>query len=230
MKNLLLLISTASIISLLVGSCRYDNLYDLTQHTNASNCDPDSVYFVNDVMPIIISNCASEEDCHVQDGEELKNLSSYDEILNSGYVRPFDANDSKLIEVLTDDGDDRMPKPPREPLTPEQIQLLTTWINQGAANNECSGGGCDTSNVTYSGTIANTMETYCTGCHDNVSPSASIDLTTYAGVAAIAEDGSLLGTIQHEAGYVAMPYGGSWLPDCKIEEILIWVQNGYPND
>lgn len=228
MKNILLFSVPMLVIALAVGSCKHESLIDPTQHTVSDDCDPDTVYFVNDVFPLIINNC-TESGCHDEDGDEVKALTSYEEIMNSGYVNAFDPNDSELIEKLTDDGDDRMPPPPNAPLTAAQIDLLTTWIDQGAMNNECSG-GCDTTNVSYSGTIALTMDTYCTGCHSGASPSGGIDLTSYDGVAAIAADGSLLGTVQHEAGWVAMPYGGSWLPDCKIDEIRIWVENGYPND
>lgn len=228
MKKILLLTVPVLILALAVGSCKHEPLIDPTQHTVSDDCDPDSVYFVNDVLPLIVNNC-TESGCHDADGEEVEALTSYEEIMNSGYVNAFDPNEGELIEKLTDDGDDRMPPPPNAPLTSAQIDLLSTWINQGAMNNECSG-GCDTTNVSYSGTIALTMDTYCTGCHSGASPSGGIDLTSYDGVAAIAADGSLLGSVQHEAGWVAMPYGGSWLPDCKIDEIRIWVENGYPND
>lgn len=229
MKNLLLLSVPALVLALAAGSCKHDPLIDPTQHTVSDDCDPDTVYFVNDVLPLIISNCTDESGCHNEDGEEVEALTSYEEIMNSGYVNPFDPNESEMIEKITDDGDDRMPPPPDTQLSAPQIDLLITWIDQGAMNNECSG-GCDTTNVSYSGTIAFTMATYCNGCHSGGAPSAGIDLTTYSGVAAIAEDGSLLGTIQHEAGWVSMPYGGTWLPDCKIDEIRFWVENGYPND
>jgi hypothetical protein len=151
--------------------------------------------------------------------------------MSSGYVKPFDAQDSKIIEAITEnEGDDKMPPPPREPLSSQQIAMLETWINQGALNNACEGGACDTSNVTYAGTIALTMETYCSGCHNTTTASGGIILTSYAGVAAIAADGSLLGSIMHESGFVAMPYAGDMLPSCKIDEIRIWVDDNYPNN
>lgn len=217
--------------SITTGSCKHDPLIDPTQHTVTDNCDPDTIYFVNEILPLIVSNCA-KSGCH--DGssgeEEANELTSYETIMNSGYVEAYDANDSKMIEsVKAGGGEDKMPPSPNTPLTTAQIDLLSTWIDQGAHNNECTG-GCDTTAVAYSTTIVNTMSNYCNGCHSGASPSAGIDLTSYTGVSEIAADGSLMGTIQHVAGYVAMPYNADLMPECKIDEIRIWVENGYPND
>jgi len=231
MKQILFLSALFAISGILsVTSCKHIYTPDLTEHTVTDDCDPDTVYFTNDVLPIIISNC-TEAGCHNGETteEDAKPLTNYDEIMNSEWVDPFDPQSSKLIEVLTETGDDRMPQEPNDPLTAAQIETLSAWIAQGARNNECSG-GCDTTNVSYSGTVAITMETYCTGCHSGTAPSGDIALTNYSEVAAIAENGGLMGTINGEYGWVAMPYGGSMLPDCKIDEIRIWVENGYPND
>ncbi|HNF70154.1 MAG TPA: hypothetical protein PLL28_12320, partial [Chitinophagales bacterium] len=204
--------------------------FDPTQHSVTDNCDPDTVYFVNDILPLIVSNCA-KSGCHDGSGEEETNeLTSYETIINSDYVDAYNANHSDMIEAVTSGGgEDKMPPSPNQPLTSAQIDLLKTWINQGAHNNECSG-GCDTTAVSYSTTIVNTMSNYCNGCHSGGSPSGGIDLTTYAGVADIASDGRLMGSIQHNAGYVAMPYNAALMPECKIDEIRIWVENGFPND
>lgn len=228
-KSTVFLAFPASLL-LMQTACKHEPYFDPTAHTVTENCDPDTVYFVNDIQPLITSNCA-KSGCH--DGtsyeDEAEKLSTYSDIMNSGFVEAFDANDSEMIEVLTEDGDDRMPPSPEDPLSAAQIDLLTKWINQGARNNECSG-DCDTSSVTYAGTIALTIGNYCTGCHSGDTPGGDILLTNYDEVSAIAADGSLIGTIYHDPEYVAMPYGGSWLPDCKIDEIRIWVDNGYPND
>ncbi|MEZ5014514.1 MAG: hypothetical protein R2794_09500 [Chitinophagales bacterium] len=220
----------ASIV-LTFTACKHNTLIDLSEHTVTDNCDPDTVYFQNEVLPIIISNCAMSG-CHNGGGgeEEAHDLSDYNAIMNSGYVKPFNANDSKMIKaVTTGGGEDKMPPSPREPLSSEQIATLKTWINQGARNNECTG-GCDTTNVTYAGTIAPVMNNYCTGCHGGTFPSAGIDLTLYSNVAAVAADGSLYGSVTHTPGYNPMPQGGNMLQDCILDEIRIWIENGYPNN
>lgn len=220
------------ILMMVALSCRHIALYDLTTPTISVNCDPDTVYFTNDVQPIIVSNCA-KSGCHASGGggEEARDLSSYTAIMNSGYVKPFQANQSRLYEAVTSGGGEgRMPPYPYPGLTSTQTDLIKTWINQGARNNTCEGGPCDTSNVTYSGTIAPLLDNFCTGCHGTVSPSAGINLTSYADVASAAANGSLYGSVAQLPGFLAMPYGGSLLPSCQIDEIRIWVENGYPNN
>lgn len=228
--RVIILISVVSGFAFL-SACKHESLFDPTLPTVTVECDPDTVYFRNDIYPLIISNCAMSG-CHDGNGEEdAEDLTSYEAIMNSDYVDPYNANESELIDKVNEnDPDDIMPPPPAEPLTSAQIALLQTWINQGAKNNECAGGDCDTTNVSYTGTIAVIMETYCNGCHSGGSPSGGIDLTSYAGVAAIAADGSLLGSVMHESGFVAMPYAADMLPDCKIDEIRIWVNDNYPNN
>jgi hypothetical protein len=196
-------------------------------------CDPDSVYFENDILPILISNCA-KSGCHdAASHEDGVILDSYEHVMNTADVDPFDLDGGKLYEAITeDDSDDRMPPPPNAPLTSEQIALIAKWIMQGALNISCdvNAGSCDTSNVTYSGTIAPILQLYCTGCHSGSLLSGGIDLSVYTGVAAVAMNGSLEGAITHAAGYTPMPFGGNQLPDCEISQIIAWIDDGAPNN
>jgi uncharacterized membrane protein len=115
-------------------------------------------------------------------------------------------------------------------LTPEQIALIAKWINQGAKDLTCnSAGNCDTSNITFSGKISGIINTYCVGCHSGATPGAGIMLNSYAGVAGVAANGKLLGSIKGLASYKAMPVG-SKLDDCKIKQVQKWVEAGYPNN
>ncbi len=230
MKKHLIISGLAVAVLSVFSSCKHNSLIDLTEHSVTENCDPDTVYFQNEILPLIISNCAKSS-CHTGSGgeEEAKDLSSYTAIMNSGYVKPFNSNDSKMIEAVSKaGGEDKMPPSPNTPLTSSQIDLLSTWIDQGARNNECTG-GCDTTNVTYAGTIAPLMDNYCVGCH-GAGNTTGVTLTSYSGVAATAADGTLWGSVNHTGGYSAMPKGGDMLPDCHIDEIRIWLENGYPND
>lgn len=193
-------------------------------------CDPDTVYFQNTIMPLILSNCAISG-CHdAETHKEGLNMSTYEGIMDDhdDLVDPGNANNSDLYEQLFESGDDRMPPSPNAPLTSAEKELIYTWIEQGALNNYCE--DCDTTEVTYAGTIAPIMSTFCIGCHDGSNASTSIDLTDYNGVSMQAESGALLGSVRHEVGYETMPFGGSWLPDCQIEQIRIWVESGYPDN
>jgi len=200
---------------------------------NTDPCDPDSIYFQTDVLPILISNCA-KSGCH--DAASHKKgviLDSYENVMSTAEIDPFDLDGGKLYELITEsDPDDRMPPPPNSPLSNEQVSIIAKWIMQGALNITCdaNAGGCDTINVTYSGTVAPIMQTYCIGCHGGTAPSGGITLNVYEGVAAVAASGQLVGAITHSPGYTAMPFGGDMLPDCEIAQITSWVNNGAVND
>lgn len=197
--------------------------------TNTDPCDPDSVYFETDVLPILISNCA-KSGCHdAASHEDGVNLTSYEKVMSTADVEPFDLEGGKLYEAITDsDPDDRMPPPPNASLTGEQVAIIAKWIQQGALNITCNAnsGGCDTTNVTYSGTIAPILQTYCVGCHNTTLSSGGIVLSQYNGVAAVGLSGQLVGAITHSPGYTAMPLGGTMLPECEIAQITKWVNDG----
>lgn len=89
---------------------------------------------------------------------------------------------------------------------------------------------CDTTNVTYSANVWPVINDNCTSCHSGSAPSGNISLTDYNDIVASADNGSLLGTIRHDAGWSPMPKGGAQLPDCDIQRIEIWVADGTPNN
>jgi uncharacterized membrane protein len=92
-----------------------------------------TVSFANDVMPIIQSRCIG---CHGGDRtEEGLDLKTHASIIagsdNGAVIAPGDAANSLLVELVATQ---KMPK--RGPkLTPPQVQLITDWVNQGAADN-----------------------------------------------------------------------------------------------
>jgi len=200
---------------------------------NTSTCDPDSVYFQNVILPLFVTNCAVSN-CHdAQTHKEGIVLDSYINIMMTGDIRAFDPNHGKIYRyITTTNTDDRMPPSPRNALSPTDAGLIAKWINQGALNNACYGGNdnCDTSNVTYSGTIAPLLQSRCTGCHSGSYPGGNINLTAHSGVQAVALNGHLLGSINHNYGYSAMPKNLSKLPDCQIAQVRIWIENGSLNN
>ncbi len=193
-------------------------------------CDPDTVYFQNEIFPLINSTCATIG-CHNQLGEEQDVLLvDYSSIMSYGEIVPGNPDESKLFEKITDDDpDDRMPPPPNDPLTADQINLIRTWIEQGAQNNYCDE-DCDTTNVTFSGTIWPMIELNCIGCHSGPQPSGNISLENYASIVVQAESGRLFGAISHSAGFSPMPKNAPKLSDCKIEQVKIWIEDGTPNN
>ena len=190
-----------------------------------------TVCFTRDVLPILISNCTMAE-CHdAYKPEEGVNLTSYDAIMRGRKttVVPGSPSSSELYRSLLDkDIDERMPPPPRS-LSNVQIAIIERWIREGAKNRDCSddaSGGCNTTDVTYTATIAPIMAKWCTGCHGGVAPSAGMDLTNRVAVEAQARMGLLVGTVTHASGYTPMPPGGSKIDECSIAQINAWIATG----
>ena len=196
--------------------------------TVSTTCSPDSVYFVNEVLPIINSNCAMSG-CHDAatraDGVQL---TSYSTIMK--YVKAGNAADSKLYKVIIDtDPGDRMPPPPRSPLTAAQIAKIQKWINQGAKNNSCAS-SCDANVFTYSGAVKTMLDTKCVGCHSSTNPGGNINLSTYASVRTVALNGKLYGSIAHQTGFSPMPKNSAKLSDCEITQVQRWIAAGALNN
>lgn len=92
------------------------------------------------------------------------------------------------------------------------------------------GQNCDTTNVSYSTVVAPILQTRCTGCHGGAFPSAGINLTTHQNVVTYAEVGSLVGSIKHNQGFSPMPKSAPKIPQCEINRISAWVNQGMPNN
>jgi len=196
-------------------------------------CDSNVVYFSSDVLPILVSNCA-KSGCHdAASHEEGVIMTNFTTVFNTGKVKPFDLNKSKLYKAITTtSGDDRMPPLPDSRLTSEEIALVAKWIQQGAQDLSCDEvtTTCDTTNVSYASFIVPVLKTYCNGCHSGTTPEGGLSFTSYNTVKAVALNGKLVGSITWASGYNAMPKGTNKLSDCKISKIKAWVNNGAPNN
>lgn len=191
-----------------------------------SSCDPDTVYFRNTILPLLVSSCGTSN-CHDQESHrDGIILTDYRSIINTGKIKPGNPGDSELYESLTDDEDDLMPPPPMPALSEDQISAVKKWIRQGALDNECQE-DCETVDVTFSGNIWPVMETYCTGCHSNSNPSGGVVIENYTDVVTLAEKGTLMGTITYESGYHPMPPNAQ-LDPCRITQLEQWIDLNYP--
>lgn len=201
--------------------------------TLSATCDPDTVYFDQHVLPLLLSNCAITGGCHDQQSAEDDVITvSYATVMASeDLVSPGKPNKSELIEVIKETGGDVMPPSPYSRLSNEQIMLLETWISQGAKNNGCVA-ECDTTAIpTYAANVKPIIQARCLGCHSSVSASGGVNYSTYAGVKTTADNGSLYGSINHDAGYAAMPPSPSaQMPQCEITLIRMWIDEGAPNN
>lgn len=87
---------------------------------------------------------------------------------------------------------------------------------------------CDTSNVTYSQSLAPVFEANCNTCHSGNSPSGNIRTDSYTSVKT--NISRIRGAVNHESGYSPMPQDGGKLPKCDLTKIDIWIQQGMPEN
>lgn len=103
-------------------------------------------------------------------------------------------------------------------------------------NNNPGGGGqgnCVTTNMQYASNIAPIIQANCFSCHSNTtvgSSGAPFSLEGYANLKARVDDGRLIGSITHAAGFVPMPQSSAKLSDCNIDKIKSWINAGAPNN
>ena len=218
------------IVGLIMAQCKHDTVipdgFEIPEQSTI--CDSDTVYFVNDVLPLIMSSCATTG-CHDdQTAEHGVRLTSYTNIIQTGEIRPFNPNDSELYEVLFDDGDDLMPPPPMTAFSAEKKEIIRKWIQQGARNNECIE-ECNFTTVSFSADIAPIISTSCLSCHGSVSPNGGVSLTNYSEIAVVANSGKLLDVLKAQNGASLMP-PSSALNNCKIDKITKWIEDGTPNN
>lgn len=91
--------------------------------------------------------------------------------------------------------------------------------------------GCDDMNMTYNDDIKELLDMSCafSGCHDDNATMTIGSLSTYDNAVAFVGFGRILGAINHDETFSAMPAGGaSKLSDCNIDKITNWVNNGTP--
>ena len=104
------------------------------------------VSFKNDVAPIVQKHCLP---CHAEENFNPSELSldSYNNVMAGGKhgvpVVPGKASESIIVQKIESDppfGDQmplarkKNPGPPNK-LTPEEVETIKLWINQGAKNN-----------------------------------------------------------------------------------------------
>ena len=199
----------------------------------AGGCNPDTVYFQNDILPIFLNTCAISG-CHdAATAREGLVLDNYSHIVNNGKLKKGKPNSSEMYRVMNYSGENRMPpKNSGVSLSQDQINMVYTWILQGAQNNSCNAnaGGCDTSNMSFASNIQPILNKYCTGCHNSSLAQKGVRLDNYNGVVASVNSGQLVASIEWQAGYTPMPYGGNQLDQCTINKIKSWINNGAKNN
>ena len=244
MKNTSRLVSSLFIVaSLFYVSCQHEpilyeeqiiynqdpNTDTVTFKINTASCDPQTIYFTNQILPIYVSSCAISS-CHdAASAQEGVVLTNYETI--SRKIRSGDPNDSEYYTVLLGGGesDELMPRDPVTgrgySLPQEDLDLIRDWILQGAKNNYCD--ACDTTEFSFAAAIMPIIETNCatsSGCHGSGSPNSQF--LSYDQIKQYADNGLIENRV---IVYKNMP-PASPLPDCQLLLIKKWIDNGALNN
>jgi hypothetical protein len=224
---LLLVIASASLISF---SCKHKLPTPITPSPSATTTGSvitfttptnkkDSVCYSEEIQPLLSSNCAMEG-CH----DAISKTEGIDLSTYTGLKKTISG--STLLQVIQDQGSNRMPPSPRARLTNDQINLLKTWVQQGMKQNIDCTGPCDTTNITFAGTIFPIFQNSCIGCHKTDVPV----FTDYAQIKVLMDNGKIPCSIAHGTGCSPMPKVGEALSLCKQKQIMKWLAAGSPNN
>lgn len=85
---------------------------------------------------------------------------------------------------------------------------------------------CQTEDMSYVADILPIIETDCFNCHDAANNFGGVTLEGFEAVKIFADNGQLVGSIRHEAGFSFMPQGAPQLLTCEIEKIEAWIDQG----
>ena len=234
MKKIFL--STLFLFAVGFTSCEHETFVsspDLPAIVDSVDCAEGLVDFQNEVLPLLVSKCGIPQ-CHdAQTAEDDIIIDSYENLLfgdEEALVIPNSPLQSKLYEVITENpnGEDFMPPSPNIALTSAEVDLIYTWISQGAENTICNS-ECDLSSVSYSQDIEPIVNTNCLGCHAGNSPSGDLLLTSYNEIKSAVSNRNLQETINYQSDFSVMP-PNQQMNDCNIAKFAAWIDLGMPNN
>jgi hypothetical protein len=89
---------------------------------------------------------------------------------------------------------------------------------------------CITTNMSYQANIVPILQYNCYICHSAAVNQGSITLEGYDQLVALVNNGKLLGSIKHTAGFKVMPQNAPKLGNCDIAKIEQWISDGASNN
>ena len=89
---------------------------------------------------------------------------------------------------------------------------------------------CVTTNMSLQADIEPILERNCYVCHNSNVNSGNVTLDVYSELMVRVNDGSLLGAINHNQGFTAMPQNAPKLASCEISKIEQWIADGAENN
>ena len=87
---------------------------------------------------------------------------------------------------------------------------------------------CDTINITWESKISKILQTNCVECHNSAFNYRNIRHDTYAEELKVIQSGRLRGAVNHTVGFIPMPFNRNKLRACEVQQINLWLDNGYP--
>lgn len=89
---------------------------------------------------------------------------------------------------------------------------------------------CDTTGITYQGTIKPVIDLQCKGCHNAQNASGNVNLDGHVNLLTHINSGKFYSSIVHDGKASPMPKGAPKLDNCKIKKIKIWIDRGAPDN
>ncbi|MBW3540274.1 MAG: hypothetical protein KY476_08385 [Planctomycetes bacterium] len=211
------------------------------------------VSFTKHVQPIFKKHCTG---CH--GGENPRNglsLESFAGLARGGQngvpIVPGNARRSPLALRLVAPGQAKMPPGNRPSPTPQEIQLLALWINQGAkddtaeeaknpsqpkASNVPIAMATGSEKVSFTRDIAPFMVNLCLGCHSGNNPRGGLSLETFAKMMEGGDSGRVIIPGNREGSRLfrlvgglenpRMPQGQARITRTNYDNLITWFDEG----
>ena len=186
-----------------------------------------SVDFVKQVQPIFVGECSG---CHrgatAPAGLQLDTVAGLMQGSGSGKVIvPGNAKQSLLVQRVSDTTGNQMP--PNGPLNPEQIRLITEWVNQGARTEGAVAGAVaarvlppPAPAITSAAMERTQLDAFCVTCHQGPGAPAGLQINKLD-TANVEKDAENVGEDVRKLRAGMMPPAGNPRPDAKTYEAMI---------
>lgn len=190
--------------------------------------------FEKEILPIVKTNCANAG-CHdIYDSTAGYVLDSYSSIIKKGIVIG-NAAASLLYKTMLSTATQHVAVNPYPVLDTKSIEMISTWINEGALNfSGCNETCISNTTASFSNDVMPLMRTYCYGCHNAIAApdfGGGTELSNYATIQSQSLTGQLIPSIEHNPSvFSGMPKGLAKLSNCQINIIKKWVAAGAPNN
>lgn len=89
---------------------------------------------------------------------------------------------------------------------------------------------CNTEAVSFEREIRPILANNCLVCHSEAANLGNVTLQKHEDIIPYIQNGSLLGSIRHDAGFAPMPENTSRINNCSISQIESWIEAGAPNN